>query len=256
MNAVIELGYKTGKKKACAAFGVSRAGFYRYIARKGVKPCRVSPLRLSEGEEQRVLDAMYRILARHQEVCERRRQVRHTRYTRPELLADAPNQVWSWDITRLKGLSKWTYFQLYVIMDIFSRYVVGWMVAHREHSVLAKRLIEDSCCKQKICPDQLTLHADRGSSMRSKLVSELLCDLKVARTHSRPHVSNDNPYSEAQFKTLKYCPDFPERFGSIEDARIFCRRFFDWYNKRHRHSGIGFLTPDLPVGGQGRCIMV
>ena len=151
---------------------------------------------------------------------------------------------WSWDITRLKGPSRWTYFQLYVIMDIFSRYVVGWMVAHREHSVLARQLIEDSCCKQEIRPDQLTLHADRGSSMRSKVVSELLCDLKVVKTHSRPHVSNDNPYSESQFKTLKYCPDFPERFGSIEDARIFCRHFFDWYNRKHRHSGIGFLTPE------------
>ena len=199
---------------------------------------------LDEGVYLCSIRTMYRVLAKHKEVRERRRQVRRPHYTRPELLAAGPNQVWSWDITRLKGPSKWTYFQLYVIMDIFSRYVVGWMVAYKEHSTLARRLIEDSCHKQQIQPNQLILHADRGSSMTSKTVSELLCDLKVVRTHSRPHVSNDNPYSEAQFKTLKYCPDFPEGFGSIEDARIFCRRFFDWYNNRHKHSGIGFLTPE------------
>ena len=145
---------------------------------------------------------------------------------------------------KIKGPAKWTYYYLYVIIDIFSRYVVGWMIAHREQAALAKRLIEDSCDKQDIKPDQLIVHADRGSSMRSKLVAHLLADLGVTKTHSRPHVSNDNPYSEAQFKTLKYFPEFPDRFGSIQDARAFCRNFFSWYNKEHHHSGIALMTPE------------
>jgi putative transposase len=186
---------------------------------------------------------MYRILAEHGEVRERRNQLRHPNYTKPELLAEAPNQVWSWDITKLLGPVKWTYFYLYVILDIFSRYVVGWMVAHRESAALARRLIETACRNQSIEPGQLTIHADRGASMRSKSLALLLADLGVTKTHSRPHVSNDNPYSESQFKTLKYCPQFPERFGSIQDARAFGGPFFDYYNNEHRHSGIGLMTP-------------
>ena len=195
---------------------------------------------------------MYRILAEQGEVRERRNQLRHPNYRKPELLAEAPNQVWSWDITKLRGPVKWTYYYLFVILDIFSRYVTGWMLAHRESAELARRLIVESCRKQGIEPGQLTIHADRGSSMRSKSVALLLADLGVTKTHSRPHVSNDNPYSESQFKTLKYCPQFPRRFGSIEDARLFCRNFFDYYNLEHRHSGIGLMTPAVVSSGSRR----
>jgi len=187
---------------------------------------------------------MYRILEENQEVRERRNQLRHPGYKKPELLATAPNQVWSWDITKLRGPVKWTYYYLYVILDIFSRYVVGWMVAHREKSALAKKLIEQSCEKQDIQRDQLIIHADRGPSMTSKPVAFLLADLGVTKSHSRPYVSNDNPYSESQFKTMKYRPDFPERFGCIEDSRSFGQDFFRWYNTEHYHSGIGYLTPE------------
>jgi len=172
-----------------------------------------------------------------------RNQLRHPNYKKPELLAEAPNEVWSWDITKLRGPAKWTYFYLYVILDIFSRYVVGWMVAHRESAVLAKRLIAETCSKQRIMPEQLTIHADRGASMRSKTVALLLSDLGVVKSHSRPHVSNDNPFSESQFKTMKYCPQFPKRFGCIQDTRGFCGDFFGYYNNEHHHSGIGLLTP-------------
>jgi putative transposase len=164
-------------------------------------------------------------------------------YAAPELLATRPNDVWSWDITKLLGPAKWTYFYLYVILDIFSRYVVGWMLAPRESAVLAERLIGETCTKQGIAPGHLTVHADRGSAMTSKPVALLLADLGVTKTHSRPQVSNDNPFSEAQFKTLKYCPAFPDRFGSLEDARAFCHTFFRWYNHEHHHSGLGFLPP-------------
>ncbi len=186
---------------------------------------------------------MYRVLAANAEVRERRAQLRHPAYAKPELLASAPNELWSWDITKLKGPATWTWFYLYVILDVFSRYVPGWMVATRESAVLAERLIADTVEKQGIVRDQLTIHADRGSSMASKPVALLLADLGIAKSHSRPHTSNDNPYSEAQFKTLKYRPGFPARFGSIEDARSFCQAFFTWYNTEHRHSGIGLLTP-------------
>ena len=186
---------------------------------------------------------MYRILAAACEVRERRDVLRHPAYARPELLATGPNELWSWDITKLKGPAKWTTYQLYVILDVFSRYVPGWMVAHRESAILAQRLIEATCAKQRIGPGTLTVHADRGSSMRSKPVALLLADLGVAKSHSRPHVSDDNQYSEAQFKTLKYRPGFPDRFGSIEDARAFCADFFAWYNGEHRHSGIALFTP-------------
>jgi len=186
---------------------------------------------------------MYRVLSRAKEIRERRDQLRHPTYKKPELLATAPNQIWSWDITKLLGPAKWTYFYLYVLLDIFSRYVVGWMVADRELASLAKRLIEETCQKQGIREGTLTLHADRGSSMTSKPVALLLADLGVTKTHSRPHVSNDNPFSEAQFKTLKYRPDFPERFGCLEDSRSFCGRFISWYNNDHYHSGLAMLTP-------------
>ncbi len=275
-----KLSPHTGKKAACEALQVSRATFYRHHSSKWQpgnsstqRP--VPPLALSCWEREKVIDVlhseqfcddaphqiyaklldegrylcsirtMYRILeAEHGSVKERRKHVQRPKYVKPELLATGPNQVWSWDITKLKGPVKWTYFNLYVIMDIFSRYVVGWMIAHREQAALAKRLINDSCAKQKIEPELLTLHADRGSSMKSKVVAHLLGDLGVTKTHSRPHVSNDNPYSEAQFKTLKYCPQFPQRFGSIQDARVFCQYFFNWYNKEHRHSGIALMTPE------------
>jgi putative transposase len=208
-------------------------------------PHEVYAILLDEGKYICSVSTMYRILAsEHGCVKERRRRHHRGNYKKPELLATGPSQVWSWDITKLKGPAKWTYFYLYVIMDIFSRYVVGWMVAHREQKALAVRLIEQSLTKQKIKPGQLTVHADRGSSMKSKVVALLLADLGVTKTHSRPHVSNDNPYSEAQFKTLKYCPAFPERFGSIQDARAFGQTFFDWYNKDHRHSGIALMTPE------------
>jgi putative transposase len=173
---------------------------------------------------------MYRILEEAGEVRERRDQLRHPNYSKPELLATGPNEVWSWDITKLLGPVKWSYFYLYVILNIFRRYVVGWMVAHRESAELAERLIEESCRKQGIRPGQLTLHADRGSSMTSKPVACLLSDLGITKTYSRPHVSDDNPFSESQFKTLKYRPEFPQRFGSIEDARSFCQAFLPWYN--------------------------
>lgn len=277
MNTVADLSRHINKKAACDVFSVPRATFYRQketVASPKVTGRPAPPLALSETEEKVVLDAlheprfcdhtpyhvyatlldegvyhcsirtMYRILAKHNEVHERRRQVQRSHYEKPELLATGPNQVWSWDITKLKGPAKWNYFHLYVILDIFSRCVVGWMVAHREQAVLAKRLIKASCVKQHIQQDQLTLHADRGSSMKSKAVALLLSDLGVTKTHNRPHVSNDNPYSESQFKTLKYCPEFPGSFGSIEDARSFCRDFFTWYNCEHKHSSLGLLTPE------------
>ena len=186
---------------------------------------------------------MYRVLAENSEVRERRNQLRHPSYAAPELLATGPNQLWSWDITKLHGPAKWTYFYLYVIIDVFSRYVVAWMVAHRETAALAQRLIEETCERQKITPGRLTIHADRGTSMTSKPVALLLSDLGVTKSHSRPHVSNDNPYSEAQFKTLKYRPDFPRSFGCLEDARAHGSDFFAWYNDEHHHSGLGLLTP-------------
>jgi putative transposase len=276
MNAALSLSHDVGKKDACESLKVPRASFYRFHSEKiqenHGRPA--PPLSLSLQEKSNVLDilhsdpfcdktpyqiyaalldegkyycsirTMYRLLtAEHGDVKERRRQVSRPAYSKPELLANGPNQVWSWDITKLKSHTKWTYFYLYVIIDIYSRYVVGWMVAHKEQDALAKRFIQESCMKQDIEPGQLTIHADRGSSMKSKTVANLLVDLGVIKTHSRPHVSNDNPFSEAQFKTLKYCPEFPGNFGSIQDARSFCRTFFDWYNNEHHHSGIALMTP-------------
>ena len=171
------------------------------------------------------------------------------------MLATGHNQLWSWDITKLLGPAKWTYFYLYVIMDVFRRYIVGWMVAPRETAELAKRLIEDTCGKQEIVQGQLTIHADRGSSMTSKPVAFLMADLGVTKTHSRPHVSDDNPYSESQFRPMKYRPEFPDRFGSIPDSRAFCETFFAWYHDEHRHSGLGLLTPAMVHHGQAPLIL-
>lgn len=198
---------------------------------------------------------MYRILAANQEVRERRDQLRHQNHPRPELLATRPNELWSWDITKLLGPQKWTYFYLYVILDVFSRYVVGWMVAHEESAALARKLIEETCRRQGIEPEQLTLHADRGSSMTSKSVALLLADLGVTKTHSRPHVSNDNPFSESAFKTLKYRPGFPDRFMHIEHARAHGGPFFDWYNNEHHHGSLGLCTPrDVHYGLAARTL--
>ncbi len=263
-----------GIRPLCIALGIARASYYRVqspITSPNTE--RSHPRALSVEERQAVLSVvnserfcdqapaevyatlldeeqylcsertMYRILAENQEVRERRDQLSHPRYAAPELLASRPNEVWSWDITKLLGPAKWTYFYLYVILDIFSRYVVGWMVTYRESAQLAKRLIEQTLERQGIEPGKLTLHADRGSSMTSKPVAFLLAELGVTKTHSRPHVSNDNPYSESQFKTMKYRPEFPERFGSYQDARGFCGEFFPWYNQEHHHNGLGLLTP-------------
>ncbi len=186
---------------------------------------------------------MYRILDEHTEVRERRDQLRHPAYTKPELLATTPNQVWSWDITKLLGPTKWTYYYLYVMLDIFSRYVVGWLLAEQETSALAELLIREACTKQHIQADHLTIHADRGSPMIAKSVALLMADLGVTKSHSRPHVSNDNPFSEAQFKTMKYQPNYPDRFGSLADARTWAQAFFPWYNDEHHHSGLGYMTP-------------
>jgi putative transposase len=193
---------------------------------------------------------MYRILVEADEVCERRNQVRRTGYAAPELLATAPNQLWSWDITKLRGPVRWTYYYLYVILDVFSRAVVGWLIAEREDAELAETLIAETWRKEGIMPQQLIIHADRGSAMTSKVVAQLLADLGVKKTHNRPHVSNDNPFSESQFKTLKYRPSDPDRFGSLVDARQWARAFFAWYNHDHRHSGIALLTPAMVHGGQ------
>ena len=206
-------------------------------------PAAVHATLLDEGRYLGSVRTMYWLLATHGGCRERRHQLTHPAYTKPELLALAPNQVWSWDITKLKGPAKWTCFHLYVILDIFSRQVVGWLIAERESAELAEQLIADTVARHDVAPGMLTLHADRGASMRSKPVAALLVDLDIAKSHSRPHVSDDNPYSESQFKTMKYRPDFPARFGCIEDARAHCQAFFAWYNTAHRHSGIGYMTP-------------
>ncbi len=277
-QTIVELAAVIGKRAACAALGRSRAAYYRRHRQSPPAPRQPRvptppPRALSQAERAEILGVlhaerfvdqapasiyatlldegrylcsvptMYRVLRAEDEVRERRRQARHPATVKPELLATGPNRVWSWDITKLLGPEKWTYFHLYVIIDIYSRYVVGWLLAKRETAELAERLLAETIRKRKIVVDQLTIHADRGTSMASKTVALLLADLGVTKSHSRPHCSNDNPYSEAQFKTLKYRPEFPDRFGSIEDGRAFCRRFFRWYNHEHRHSGIGFHTP-------------
>ncbi len=276
MGAIAEVAASVGTAPACEALAISRATYYRRQQPAAVSPPpRPTPARaLQPEEEQKILQVltserfadkapaevygtlldektylcsirtMYRLLAKNGLVRERRDQLRHPAYAKPELLATAPNQVWSWDITKLLGPVKWTYFYLYVVLDIYSRYVVGWMVADRECSTLASELMTESCKKQGVGKGQLTLHADRGTSMKSKTLALKLADLGVNKTHSRPHVSDDNPFSESQFKTLKYRPGFPARFGSLQDARAHCQAFFHWYNAEHRHSGIGLMTPE------------
>ena len=198
---------------------------------------------------------MYRILEENEMVNERRKIRRTTTYEKPELLATKPNEVWSWDITKIKGPKKWSYFYLYVIVDIFSRYVVGYMVSYQEKDFLAKTLIQETCIKQNISKNQLTLHADNGPSMTSKTVGELLIDLEVIKTHSRPYTSNDNPYSESQFKTMKYRPEFPKRFYSITELRQFCKNFFRWYNNEHYHSGLSFMPPRTVHYGEDKVVV-
>jgi len=215
-------------------------------------PAQVWATLLDEGRYRASERTMYRLLAANGERRERRDQLRHPAYARPELLAERPNEVWSWDISKLLGPAKWTYYYLYVILDVFSRYAVGWTVQHRESAGVAEALIAQAAEQQRIEPGTLTVHADRSSSMTSKPVAFLLADLGVTKTHSRPYTSTDNPYSEAQFRTLKYRPGFPARFDSIEHARAFCRQFFDWYNHQHRHSGIGLMTPVAVHDGRAK----
>lgn len=273
MKTVKDLGALVGLVAACAALGIARATFYRRSAPMHGPVRKWSPRALTAGEKRRVLEVlheprfadlapaevyatlldeqrylcsvrtMYRILDENHEVRERRDQLRHPNYPVPQVHATKPNQLWSWDITKLLGPTKWTYFYLYVMLDVFSRYVVGWMVAHEESTALAMKLIRESCERQGIKEGQLTIHADRGPQMTAKNTALLMADLGVTKTHSRPHVSNDNPFSEAHFKTLKYRPDFPDRFGSAEDGRAHCGPFFDWYNNEHHHHGLGLLTP-------------
>ena len=273
MRAIQDRAPQLGVAPTCRALGVPRATYYRRRQPRRPPAPQHSSRALGPAEQQAVLEAlheprfvdlapaevyatlldegqylcsertMYRLLAARQEVRERRDVLRHPRYAAPELLASRPNELWSWDITKLLGPTKWTYYYLYVILDIFSRYVVGWLAAYREAALLAERLIAETCRRQGIAPGQLTIHADRGSSMTSKPVAFLLADLGITKTHGRPHVSNDNPYAEAQFKTFKYRPAFPERFGSIEHARALSGDLFQWYNHAHHHSALGLLTP-------------
>jgi putative transposase len=278
-TAITTLSPIVGTASACCALGWPRSSWYRTHRRSPAPPRpprpapRPQPRALSPAERQQVLDTlhqerfwdaapasvyaalldegvylasistMYRLLREASETGDRRRHATHPARVKPELVATAPNQVWSWDLTKLAGPAKWTWYYLYVILDVFSRYVVGWMVAAREAAALAERLLADTIAKQGIEAGALTVHADRGTSMTAKPVAMLLADLGVTRSHSRPHVPDDNPYSESQFKTLKHHPTFPDRFGCIQDARAFCRRFFDWYNHAHYHSGVALLTP-------------
>jgi putative transposase len=273
---VTELAAQTSTRQACQAFAYPRSSYYRQQQAKPVSakteptpspralppperdavremlnserfadssPRQVYGTLLDEGQYLCSVSTMYRILQAHDEVRERRHQKRHPVYKKPELLATAPNQVWTWDITKLRGPVKHVYYYMYTILDIFSRYVVGYMIANQELAYLARQLVADSCTKQGIEPDQLILHADRGSAMISKTLALLLADLGVGKSHSRPYTSDDNPFSEAQFKTMKYRPDYPDRFGSLADARSWARPFFHWYNNEHRHSSLGLMTP-------------
>ena len=287
-QTVQELTPIVGTRPACRALGAAPATIYRRRRPPEPRPRRpraVPARALSEPEREAVLDVLhserfadcspaqvwatlldegrylasertfYRLLAsRHGGVRERRDQLTHPAYAKPELLAQHPNELWSWDISKLKGPAKWTYFYLYVILDVFSRYAVGWTVQHRENAELAKALIGQAAEQQQITREQLTVHADRGPAMTSKPVAFLLADLGVLRSHNRPYTSTDNPYSEAHFKTLKYRPEFPDRFENIEHARSFCRTFFDWYNHQHRHSGIGLMTPAAVHHGHAKAL--
>jgi putative transposase len=292
MEAVTQLAPTVGVLAACDFLGVARASFYRQRPAPGPAPepalpseRPVSARALSPAERASVLTllhaerfqdrspaavqatlldeglylcstrTMYRILERQGESRERRDQLVHPPYRRPELLATAANQLWSWDITKLLGPAKWTYFYLYVILDVFSRYVTGWMIAHREGAELVKQFIEETIGKHQVPAGQLTIHADRGKVMTSKPVAFLMADLGVTKTHSRPYVSDDNPYSESHFRTLKYRPEFPDRFGCIQDSRAFCQQFFQWYNEEHRHSGIAMLTPAMVHFGETQTVL-
>ncbi len=286
--AIRELAPVVGTSAACRAVGRSRATHYRHhrVSPAPTRPVgtahrhRAQPHALTLAERDEVLavlssdrfadaapaqvwatlldegtylasqSTMYRLLRQCGQSRERRRQARHPAHVKPELVATVPNQVWSWDITKLRGPAKWTSYYLYVVLDVFSRKAVGWLLAPRESAALAERLLGETISRERVDRDQLTIHADRGTSMASKPVALLLADLGVTKSHSRPRVSNDNPYSEAQFKTLKYCPAFPSRFGSLEHARQFCVEFFDAYNNSHRHSGLGLLTPAVVHAGQ------
>jgi putative transposase len=285
--AVDELMPLLGTRPACRVLGASPATIYRRRRPPEPRPPRERPVPeralsgaereavLQELRSERFVDAspaqvwatlldegrylcsertMYRLLAEQGEVRERRDQLTHPSYARPELLAERPNELWSWDISKLLGPEKWSYFYLYVILDVFSRYVVGWTVQHRESAAVAEQMIAQAAQQQGIERDQLTIHADRGSAMRSKPVAFLLADLGITKTHSRPYTSTDNPYSEAHFKTLKYRPGFPDRFGSILAARSFCRDFFAWYNQEHRHSGIGLMPPAVVHSGRAETV--
>jgi len=271
---VSELAAKVGLKRACEVLGVPRSRIYRARQPRPSAQLRQTPhhaLSLEERTQVRetlnserfmdkaprqvyaaLLDegrylchwrTMYRVLAVHDEVRERRRVRRHPLYQKPELLATAPNQVWSWDITYLRGPHKWEHYPLYTVLDIYSRYVVGWMIAEVESSDLARQLIAATALKQGILPDQLTLHADNGAPMRGKPLSQLLVDLGITNSHNRPHTSDDNPFSEAHFKTMKYRPDYPDRFASLAEAQEWTRCFFNWYTEQHYHSGLNLFTP-------------
>lgn len=277
-QAISTLTPLVGVRSACAAVGETQARHYRRHRQslappKAARVPTVQPRSLSALERQQLravlnseehvdeapatiyaklldegaylgsISTMYRVLRTHNEVRERRRHATHPATVKPELVASAPNQVYSWDITKLLGPVKWSYYYLYVIIDIYSRYAPGWMLARSEQASLAKTLLAETIEQQQIGHGQLTVHADRGSPMVAKPVAFLLAELGVIRSHSRPRTSNDNPYSESQFRTMKYRPTFPQRFGSFEDAHAFCSRFFRWYNEEHRHSGIGLHTP-------------
>jgi putative transposase len=277
MVAAEELSSTVGMRRACQDLSIPRSAIYRSrqrllspapmgVSRSSARrlkdhekstvlsclheerfqdcsPAQIYASLLDDGQYHCSIRTMYRLLNARGESRERRDQLIHPPYQKPELLASGPNQLWSWDITKLRGPVKWSFYYLYVILDVFSRYVTGWMIAYRETAGLARQLIENSCQKQNILPGQLTIHADRGSSMTSKPLALLLADLGIIKSHSRPHVSDDNPFSEAHFKTLKYRPGYPDRFGSIQDARRFCQEFFPWYNNQHHHSGLQLLTP-------------
>lgn len=274
MTALPALAGTVGLAQACASLGLSRATLYRQRRPKvSTTVTRTPPLKLDAAEQAAVLDeltsprfvdraphqiyatlldegrylcsvrTMYRLLAAQKAVRERREQRVHPVYARPELLAEAPNQLWSWDITKLKTTVKWTYVYLYVVLDVYSRYVVGWMLSTRESAALARELVEQTARREAVPKDQLTLHADRGAPMRSKTLAELLVDLGIEASFSRPQQSNDNPYSESLFKTTKYAPDFPTCFTGMDHARDVLTPFFEHYNHHHRHTGIGLMTP-------------
>ncbi|MBC8403900.1 MAG: IS3 family transposase [Planctomycetes bacterium] len=281
MKAVAELKPLVGLQAACESLAIPPSTWYRSLQPKRELAPRPSPPRtLSEAERETVLEVLtsprfvdmapksvfatlldegiyhcststfYRILSANEQVRERRNQLTHPEYHKPELLAERPNEVWTWDITDLRGPKKWNKYKLYLILDIFSRCVVGWAVFERESSVLAERLLKETCKKHGIQKEQLTIHADRGSSMRSKTVGQLFIELGVTKSHSRPYTSSDNPYSESQFKTMKYRPTYPKRFSCIQEARDFVRMFVHWYNHEHRHSGIGLMPPAAVHSGE------